>query len=212
MKKLSPTHSSHKSTTRYRLSRRTSLRNFRGLIIASTLVIVTLIFLISAVNRTQANGIPSASLQKQYSMQQEISQNQAQARAHPHTKPVQIQTPASQPAPVLHGGIIQMHQGPFPSSIFTVRNVWQGQINSEWILAYAGARTNVHSLSGQGGVVLYTEKSSTSGGFDVHRIGVFLAPMSTSPLTIVTLSGHFMTLRTDTGTQLIFNLQTHQYQ
>jgi hypothetical protein len=131
-------------------------------------------------------------------------QDMATARAHPRPKPAHPTPPPAQPAPQLQAGIVDMHQGPFPSSEFIVRNFWQGPVGSNWELVYAGARANpVNQNLGPGALRIYTKT--------VDYIGTYVAPNNESPLTITAVNGSLMQLRTDTGKTLTFNLQTNQY-
>lgn len=124
----------------------------------------------------------------------------------------QDQQQAIQPAPTRQAGIVNMQQGPFLPSVFTVRNFWQGPVGSDWVLAYAGAKPNADGTAGQGGIVLYTETVNQSGGFDMHPLGTFLAPAGCPALTITAIEGNLMTVRSISGRTLTFNLQTHQFQ
>jgi hypothetical protein len=105
-----------------------------------------------------------------------------------------------------------VQQGPFLSSIFTVRNSWQGPIGSNWVLAYAGAKPNADGTVDQGGIALYTETANAAGGFDLHPLGTFLAPSDNPALTITAVQGNLITVRSENGHTLTFNLQTHQFQ
>jgi hypothetical protein len=119
---------------------------------------------------------------------------------------------AVQPAPTRQAGIVNMQQGPFLSSVFTVRNFWQGPVGSDWVLAYAGAKPSADSTASQGGIVLYTETVNQAGGFDMHPLGTFLAPAGSPALTITAVQGNLLTVRSEAGRTLSFNLQTHQFQ
>lgn len=141
-------------------------------------------------------------------VQQQVEMAEAQAHARPKPTP---HAPPLQPAPTRQAGIANMHQGPFPASQFVVRNFWQGPVGSEWYLVYAGARVNPNGSAGQGALVLYTEKPTSDGGFDINSIGTYPAPHGDRALTITAVNGHSMQLRTDTGSTLVFDLQTKQY-
>lgn len=128
------------------------------------------------------------------------------------TTRMQNPQPMVQPAPMRHAGIVNMQQGPFLSSVFTVRNFWQGPVGHDWVLAYAGAKPNADGTTGQGGIVLYTETVNQFGGFDLHPLGTFLAASGCPALTITSIQGNLMKVRPAIGHQLTFNLQTHQFQ
>lgn len=177
-------------------------------VLTISLCVVSFLCLIGIASAAQTGGGPFTT-QKEQHLQQVL--NASRAQAHPHAK-TGIQVPAAQPAPTQQAGIINMQQGPFSPSVFTVRNVWQGPADSSWILAYAGAKTNVNGTSGQGGIALYTETTGTSGGSHLQPLGTFYAPAGTTALTITEEQGNWLQVRTDSGARLTFNLQTHQFQ
>ena len=151
-------------------------------------------------------GWPAAKARLAAQQQQAL----ALARSHPRPKlPAAGLAPASQPPPRPPAGIVAMQQGPFPATTFTVRDVWQGPVGADWVLAYAGATPG--SSGGpptRGALRLYGETA------DLHLvpIGTFPAAAGTGPLTITGATGTLLRLRTDSGTTLSFNLGTHQYQ
>ena len=105
-----------------------------------------------------------------------------------------------------------MNGGPFGGSLFAVNTYWQGPVDSNWELVYAGAKKNPADDSvGPGALKVYTEGVGSCGGFAIQPIGTFLAPKGAGMLTIVAVNGTLMQLRTDTGSTLVFNLQTNQY-
>jgi|GraSoi2013_100cm_1033763.scaffolds.fasta_scaffold109242_1 hypothetical protein len=162
-------------------------------IIITAFCVALTVFLVALANAVQTSGGSSAAIQKQRQL------------AHSGSPDLQVQ-----PAPTRQAGIIDMHQGPFLSSVFTVRNFWQGPVGSDWVLAYAGAKPNADGTAGQGGIVLYTETINQQGGFDLHPLGTFLAPNSTA-LTTTAANGNLLTLRSTSGQVLTFDLSTHQY-
>src|SRR5579871_1614359 len=130
-----------------------SRSNIRWLLVASCCFIAFICTLGIANARNSSSG-PLTLTQKLQSVQQML----AGGRAHTYAKPVnQNQAPIVQPTPVRHAGILQMGQGPFPSSTFAVNNFWQGPVGSDWVLAYAGVKKNATGTVGPGGIVLYTE-------------------------------------------------------
>jgi hypothetical protein len=128
------------------------------------------------------------------------------------TQKQQAQLPTAQPAPTRQAGIMAMQQGPFLSSVFTVRNFWQGPVGRDWVLAYAGVQPKADGTAGQGGIVLYTETVNAVGGFDLHPLGTFLVPSASPALSITAVQGNLMIVRSENGPPLTFNLQTHQFQ
>lgn len=143
----------------------------------------------------------------------QVAQQQINAgRAHPRPKPTDPQPPTAQPAPTLQAGISNLPQGPFLSSYFAVRNSWQGPVDGTWVLAYAGDRPGTDGAADAGGMVLYTKTANQQGGFDMHPLGMFLAPAGTTSLTIIKQQGTLLSLTSETGKQLTFNLVTRQFQ
>jgi hypothetical protein len=147
-----------------------------------------------------------------YRFRQFVQQQINAGRAHTRPKPTDPQAPTAQPAPARQAGISNLPQGPFLSGYFTVRNSWQGPINGEWILAYSGAKPGADGVADAGGIVLYTETINQQGGFDLHPLGMFLAPAGTTTLVITEQQGTVLSLTSETGKQLTFNLVTHQFQ
>lgn len=162
-----------------------------------------LFLFITAINGAQTSDASSAQGQKQQILQQEMNKGRAysQPKTGPDTQVPVVQTPQPRRA-----GIINGRQAPFPPSIFTARNAWQGPVGSQWIIAYAGAQTNSNGTPGQGGLVLYTV-----GDFTLSYLGTFPAPAGTPALTIIKAQGNVLLLQTASGHTLTFNLQSHQF-
>jgi hypothetical protein len=137
-----------------------------------------------------------------------VQQALAAARAHPRPKPVVPVRPVPQPAPARPAGILEMRQGPFPATEFTVRNVWQGPIGAGWLLVYAGARRGAPGGADQAAVRVYSETP------DLHMtlIGTFPASNASGAVRIAGASGTRIQLQTDTGSTLAFDLLTDQYE
>lgn len=116
-----------------------------------------------------------------------------------------------QNAPMRQTGILDMQQGPFLTSTFTVRNFWQGPVGNAWVLAYAGATLNSNGSEALGGIALYTETANAQGGFDLHPLGTFLAPNGTTALTITEANDNLLQLSSESGANLTFDLAAHQF-
>ncbi len=144
-------------------------------------------------------GYPAAETKLLVRLDQEMTE------AEKHGPPKQPDyVPTTQPTMKPMAEIVMTHEGPFPSSQFVVHNGWQGSVGSTWVLVYAGASVNPDGSTGQGALRLYTE--------NLHLIGSYAAPDGTSALTITAVNDDLMHLHTDTGRNLIFDLQTDQYQ
>lgn len=181
--------------------------NTRWVLIALACVAAFFCF-IGIANAAQLSGSPGAAAGKEQAIQKHIDAG----RAHMHTKPAHPGgAPAAQAAPVRQAGIVNMRQGPFPTSIFTVQNFWQGPVANDWVLAYAGAKTNADGTRGPGGIVLYTETTNAQGGFDLHPLGTFQAPKGTTAVTITSVNGNQLLLHDQSGAPLTFDLASHQF-
>lgn len=112
----------------------------------------------------------------------------------------------------LQTGIIETHEGPVAHGVFTVNNLWQGPVGNGWVEAFAGAKTNLDGTAGSGRILLYTKTPNQFGGYDEHPVGTFMAPVGTTGLTCTGVKGSLLLLRSDTGSILTVNLQTHQFQ
>ncbi len=203
-------HLHHKqlSTARPRPQQRRARHTSRWVLVAAV-CIVTFLGMLGIASAAQHSGGPVTLAQKMQSEEQRLKN----ARAHPRPKPGnQNQAPPVQPAPTRQAGILDMGQGPFPQSSFAVHNFWQGPVGSDWVLAYAGAKTNPDGTPGVGGIVLYTETINNQGGFDLHPLGTFLASKGTTALVITAQQGNLLLLHSVTGQQLAFNLISHQFQ
>ncbi len=209
MKKRAHAYRPRPSEMRARLpeKRRQSKSSMKWLIITA-ICVVTFLCVIGIASAAQANNGPALDA-KQQGMQQQIDA----ARAHMRPKTGdQDAAPTAQPAPARQEGISNVREAPFAVSIFTVRNNWQGPVGQNWVLAYAGAKTNQDGTLGQGGVVLYTETANAQGSFDLHPQGIFLAPKGTTVLTITAEQGNLLTLHSASGQTLTFNLLKRQFQ
>lgn len=181
--------------------------NLKWLLITA-ICVAAFFCVIGVASAAQLSGSPGAAAHKDQAMQKLIDAG----RAHMQAKPGgQHLAPAAQPAPARQAGIVNMHQGPFSTHVFTVHNFWQGPVGSDWLLAYAGAKTNADETQGTGGIVLYTETVNSQGGFDLHPAGTFLAPKGTTPLTVTGTNDNLLLLRDQGGAQLTFDLATHQF-
>jgi hypothetical protein len=83
---------------------------------------------------------------------------------------------------------------------------WQGPVNGRWEVVYAGATH--HDLAAcndpQGALAIFDRNTAT-------QIGWHTAPAGVQNLTITAVNGDFMSLRTDAGATLTFNLATNMF-
>lgn len=208
MKKRARVHTPRKSRAgRLQVARIQRRGNLRWLI-ASAVCIAAFICLIGVASAA-SGGNSQSQVTKDQSLQQLINAGKA------HVAPkagIHHQVSTVRSAPERQAGITNMRQGPFPASVFTTRNFWQGPVGNDWVLAYAGAQTRSDGTIGPGGLMLYTETANTQGGFDLHLLGTFLAPGGTTALTITAVDGTTLQLSSESGAHLAFDLVTHQFQ
>jgi hypothetical protein len=107
--------------------------------------------------------------------------------------------------PTLTSGIFA-HPGhvPFTAAEFSPTSLYRGQVGSRWEFVYAGeAWTNAAAKQGNGALRIY----------DSHQtlLGVFTAPGAAQSLTISSVHGNIVTLASDTGATLTFNLATDTF-
>jgi hypothetical protein len=199
------------------MSKRTRIRTHKrapaiqgnrlGLFVAVTAMVLFSALVVGHAAQASAGTppLPAAKAQIEAQEQQQI----AAAQVHAPAK-VAAQAPAAQAAPARQAGIVDMHQGPFAATVFTVRNFWQGPVGANWLLVYAGATRNPDGSTGAGAVRVYTESATSTGDYALHLLGTYAAPRG-GPLTITAVSGNLMTLRAATGATLVFNLATTSY-
>ena len=93
---------------------------------------------------------------------------------------------------------------PFAASDFSATNLYQGYVNSQWVYIYAGeAWTNAAAQQGQGALRIYDSHMALVGSYD--------APGGAQSLRITGAQGGVLTLTTNTGATLTFNLATHTF-
>jgi hypothetical protein len=187
----------HSSTVRTRRPNRAPVLGLRtgALIPALGFFLVILIGSISGARSTPA-----------LSPWQQKQLNTARAQPPSHTGQ-EMPVPPAHPLLPRQAGISNAPQTPFSPAIFKARNAWQGPVGSVWIIAYAGAQTNLDGTTGRGGLVIYTV-----GDFALAYVGTFLAPPGTTALTIIQVRGDQLRVQAASGRTLTFHLQSQQYQ
>ena len=106
-------------------------------------------------------------------------------------------------------GFIQMHQGPFSAGVFTVKDFYQGPARKSWLLVYAGSTaTKTGAEPDKGAVTVYAEPAP---GGAMTFLGTFIAPGNSTSVTATRASGSDLTLRTEKGQVLTFNLSSLAY-
>ena len=112
---------------------------------------------------------------------------------------------APAPTATLPSGVFDHpSQVPFSSSEFSSNTLYRGWVGSQWVNVYAGeAWTNSSTQQGSGALRIY----------DAHMrlIGVYTAPGATKWLKIEHAQGTVLTLTSDTGAALTFDLATNTF-
>ena len=137
----------------------------------------------------------------------------ATARALPHpTKNPSYTPPTSPPQAPPVAGIENLHEGPFPACQLLVSDFWQGPVNGQWYLVYAGSASAsiVTCDHSRGALAIYSEQVGRYGDGPITNIGMFTAPSGVTSLTITAVTGHTMTLQTPTGA-ITFDLSSNRF-
>jgi hypothetical protein len=153
---------------------------------------------------------PAGKLARMEAAQYRLRQEKAADRTKPsYAAGLREAEAANRPAPARHAGIMRLTEGPFSAGVFTVKDAYQGPADGTWLLAYAGARVNVSTGAPAGGALaIYSQRNAS----DLLRlVGTFDAPSITGPLTITGVHGDILTVKTQAGAVLTFNLKTDTY-
>lgn len=105
------------------------------------------------------------------------------------------------------------HQGPDPTVKYPVNDSWAGQVGSDYIQAWAGGvSANADSTPNTAALWLYSyTESANHCGWDSNLLGQFVLSGYKS-LTIKAVNGNLMTLTTDTGHAVTFDLLARHFQ
>jgi hypothetical protein len=142
----------------------------------------------------------------------------AAARTHlPIVKPTDTAaldngiSPSSQPPRI--GGLFQVHQAPFGTSIWRVDNQWDGPVGQVWLQVYAGGPTTPDGGTvAHGAVRLLSLPSDPNAQIQNETdLGDFAPSPDVGALTIKSVSGDTMTLTDPTGKVIQFNLITDRF-
>ena len=192
---------------------RTPYAGARKRALLAALVACGLLFAVGA-GVVLANGNPFAAYPPaKAALLQREQDARATAQALPHpTKNPSYTPPASSPQATPVAGIESLHEGPFSACQLLVSNFWQGPVNGQWYLVYAGSAsasiaTCDHS---QGALADYGEQFGRYGDGPLTTIGMFTAPSGVTSLTITAVNGNLMTLQTQTGV-LTFDLSANRF-
>jgi hypothetical protein len=120
---------------------------------------------------------PSAPSAKQ-AIADAINQRVTAARATTPTGTSGTMTPVAVPTSAMSVSGINndLKAGPFPPSMFLVNNAWQGDVNSTWLVVYAGASGDVVGLR------VYSRNPNPNEAADLQFIGQYTDPAANSSL------------------------------
>jgi hypothetical protein len=162
----------------------------------------------AVVTRPAAPSLPAA--------KQSVLDAQASARAAAPVLAKPTNTAASanlppdqlaQAQPPRVGGIFDVHQGPFATSLFQIKNMWSGPVSGVWLVVYAGGPTPPDgSNATQGGVHIITLPLDPNASVQTSTdVGQVTAP-GVGPLTVVSVSGTTLSLTDTAGHTVNFDL------
>lgn len=125
--------------------------------------------------------------------------------------------PTTDPNPPQTAGIVTTAEGPFPHVIFSTTNVYQGPAVlhgvRSWLDVYAGGPNADPSNPGKvltGGVWVF--RMSTASDYAHERsLGTFLARKGSGEVTIISVHGSVLTLRTSHNKTEWLDLRTLTY-
>lgn len=120
--------------------------------------------------------------------------------------------PCGDPGFTLPTGIEQTHQGPFDTHSFVANTRWRGLVGSDTIAVYAGSLSSNGQGTGDLAALRLYEENETANhcGYDENLLGDY-SLSGHKALTIMAVSGTSMTLRTDDGLAVTFDLQARNF-
>lgn len=120
------------------------------------------------------------------------------------------QTPLPVPtmAP-LPRGILDDFTSPLPGSVGFIQSAWQDEVDDMWASAYAGA----YAQNGDQGFIYVLRWQSWDGGVLTGALpgGLFDAPVQGGALTITTHNEGVLTLETEDGQTLFFDMRSLEF-
>ena len=173
--------------------------------------IVGLSFLVvGVVSASNEGGVRILPPEKQKIVDQE---NLARQNAPRADKSKLGRPPPNGPLPARISGISDQRSGPFPGPLYAVVNEWNGPVNGEWLIVYAGGPHADHDGGpvATGGVRIYSEPIQPSINDALVSVGDRLSKLP-GELSIISVSGDVMTVRNAAGTLTTFNLGTKTFQ
>ncbi|MDP9253053.1 MAG: hypothetical protein M3O80_08605, partial [Chloroflexota bacterium] len=119
-------------------------------------------------------------------------------------QPIKAPKPATKNVTVpWPGGIFESAQAPFPPALYRIQNQWQGQIGSEYVQVFAGAKG---SDSEQGVIVVLTTSVTDLTDHSRQTGGLYLTPGRFGNVHISAATGTELTLATPDGKTFRFDV------
>jgi hypothetical protein len=184
-------------------ARRHRIAIVAGLVGLSSLVV-------GAVWASNGGGVQVLPPDKQKIVDQEdlTLQNAPRADKSKLHSPVQSETSSARIS-----GISDQRSGPFPGPLYAVVNSWQGPVNGEWLIVFAGGPHTDRDGGpvATGGVRIYV--GPIQPNFDEQFVAVSdrLSKLA-GELSVITVDGNVMTLRNPVGTVTTFDLGSKSFQ
>ena len=119
----------------------------------------------------------------------------------------------SSPQPARVGGLSQMREAPFGTSIWRVNDQWYGSVGGAWLQVYAGGPTTPDGAAVAYGAVRVLSLPLDPNAADqtVTDVGDFAPTPHTGALTISAVNGDVLTLRDPSGRIVRFDVATDSF-
>jgi hypothetical protein len=101
-------------------------------------------------------------------------------------------------------GIFVNGQAPFPGSVYSFENQWQGMLNGVHVNVYAGSLRHDR----QQGLLIMT---TTSMDLQARSSDIYFTPYKAGPLTILAQDGPALRLAGQSGARFVFNLSSRTW-
>jgi hypothetical protein len=165
---------------------------------------------VGVVSASNDSGVRILPPEKQKIVDQENLAQQKAPRADKSKLHAPVQS-GSLPARI--SGISDQRSGPFPGPLYAVVNSWQGPVNGEWLIVFAGGPHTDRDGGpvATGGVRIYVGPIQPSIGEQFVAVGDRLSKLP-GELSVISVSGNVMTLRNAARTVTTFDLGSKTFQ
>ena len=99
-------------------------------------------------------------------------------------------------------GIVDQRQGPFSAAEFAVGNMYRAHVGSRWLFVFAGATKAPDGQAQQSAVRVYQMASDGTYSF----VGQFVSPVQGGVLSVSAAAATTLSLTSDTGQSVSFDL------